>query len=302
MIDITNLTKSYGEHTALSDVSFRTEKSSICGIIGPNGAGKTTFLRLCAGILKPDSGVVKMNGEPVFDNPAAKQTLFYLPDEVYYPFSATINGLARFYKGYYPRFNTEWFRRMLKLFGLNPKKRMLGLSKGMKRQALISLAVAANPDYLLMDESFDGIDPVKRGIVKDLLLEYMAESGCCILISSHNLGEISALSDRVVMLGQKRVKFDCELGELGDHYLKIQAVFENVVPAMFAEDENILNAEINGRMLSGVLRGDIDELTAKLEKAGAEDIKSSRLSLEEIFILESQAEKGGTYDVSEIFK
>lgn len=302
MLDIINLTKNYGEFTALSGVSFSVGESSICGLIGPNGAGKTTLLKACAGILKPDSGDVQINGEPVFDSASARKTLFYLPDEAYFPFGTTINGIARFYRGYFPRFNTVRFRRMLELFELNPKKLMYGLSKGMKRQALISLAVAATPEYLLMDESFDGIDPVRRSIVKDLLLEYMAESGGCILISSHNLSEVSAICDRVVMLSSKQVKIDCDLSDLGDHYLKIQAVFKNDIPEHILNNADVLNAHASERMLTGVLRGNTDMLTVMLQRAGAEDIKSGRLSLEEIFMLESKEENGGKYDVGKIFE
>ena len=178
MIDVISVTKKYGDFTAIKDLSFHVEKASIYGLVGYNGAGKTTLLKTMAGVFKADSGEVRMFGDNVFDNPAVKQRVFYVPDDLYFKFNASMERMAKFYRNYYPKFSMSTFDKLSELFGLDKTKKINGFSKGMQRQAEMVLGMSTLPDILLLDESFDGLDPAKRNMAKKLLLEYMVEKGC----------------------------------------------------------------------------------------------------------------------------
>ena len=184
MIDIVNVTKRFGKFTALSGMNLSVGCSSIYGLVGYNGAGKTTLLKTVSGVYKPEEGEVRIGGENIFDNAKMKQRLFYVPDDLYFQPYASMEKMARFYKGYYPKFSDKTFQNLTKVFGLDSSKRINGFSKGMQRQAEFVLGMSAHPDVLLLDESFDGLDPAKRSLSKQLLVEYMAEKEVSIIVSS----------------------------------------------------------------------------------------------------------------------
>ncbi len=213
MIHIHHLSKAYGDTSVLEAIDLTVADGSIYSLVGYNGAGKTTLLSLMAGILAPDSGHVTMNvGEgdealPVFDREDVRRELFFIPDEPYILPSATMNTMASFYSGFYPRFSMETFCRLVEIFGLNPRKRIAGFSKGMKRQAAIMLGLSARTRYLLLDESFDGLDPTVRTTVCDLIMAYMADTGATVVMASHNLAAIEHICDTVGMLSGNRIVY-----------------------------------------------------------------------------------------------
>ena len=166
MIEIKNITKKYGDFTAIEDISFNVEKSSIYGLVGYNGAGKTTLLKTASGIFKPESGEVLFDGENVYNNGEVRSKLIYVPDEVYFLKGASLERMAKFYKGYYPNFNDKVFKNMTEAMGLDSKKNIGSFSKGMQRQAEVILAMSTMPKYMLLDEVFDGIDPQKRNLCR----------------------------------------------------------------------------------------------------------------------------------------
>ena len=150
----------------MSELSFHVEKASIYGLVGYNGAGKTTLLKTISGVYRPEGGEVKILGENIFENAKMKQRLFYVPDDLYFQPYASMEKMARFYKGYYPKFNETTFNNLTGLFGLDKTKRLNSFSKGMQRQAEMVLGMATHPEVLLLDESFDGLDPAKRNMAK----------------------------------------------------------------------------------------------------------------------------------------
>ena len=171
MIEIKNVTKKFGDFTAIEDISFKVEESSIYGLIGYNGAGKTTLLKTCAGIYRADGGSVLINGENVYDNGKLRSDLFYVPDDLFFLKNASLNKMKAFYKGYYPNFSDRVFNNMVEAMGLDVKKNIGSFSKGMQRQAEVVLAMSTRPKYMLLDEVFDGIDPQKRNLCKKMFIE-----------------------------------------------------------------------------------------------------------------------------------
>ena len=168
MIEINRVSKSFGDKTVLDDVTVTVSDGSISGLVGYNGAGKTTLLCLIAGLYAPDKGNItadidggglvsgKLN---VYASEAARRDIFLIPDDPYILPQANLNTMAAFYRGFYPHFSMETLAKLTAIFGLDPKKKLNGFSKGMKRQAAIILGLSSRARYLLLDESFDGLDP-----------------------------------------------------------------------------------------------------------------------------------------------
>ena len=184
MIEIKRLTKAYDKAPVLRDVNLAVPDKSVFGLVGINGAGKSTLLRLISGVLKADNGIILIDGEPVYENEAAKRQIFFLPDDPYYTSNINGSGLAELYKTFYD-FDAEVYGRYLDQFKLSPKAPIRNFSKGMKRQVFVSLALAVRPKYLLLDEAFDGLDPLARMVFKRGVIDLVEEKGSTVIISSH---------------------------------------------------------------------------------------------------------------------
>ena len=207
MIEVCGVTKSYYGAPVLQEVSFTAERGQALGLIGYNGAGKTTLLHIIAGIYRPDSGDVRVGGLPVYDNPAAKAGVFMLTENVYFLPRASLSDMGDYYRGYYKSWNDGVFARLCAAFGLDAGAKVAGFSRGMKRQAGIALAFAIAPQYLLLDEVFDGLDLAMRRVTRKLLADYIAASGAAVVITSHNLLELEDHIDKVAMLHGNTLKY-----------------------------------------------------------------------------------------------
>ncbi|HOO26005.1 MAG TPA: ABC transporter ATP-binding protein [Clostridiales bacterium] len=298
MIDVINVTKKYGDFTAISDLSFKVNKASIYGLVGYNGAGKTTLLKVISGVFKPEGGKVEIFGENVYENPAVKQRLFYVPDDLYFRPYASMEKMARFYKGYYPKFSESTFNNLAEVFELDKSKRINGFSKGMQRQAELVLGLATHPDILLLDESFDGLDPAKRNVVKKLVLEYVAEKECTVIISSHNLHELGDLCDNIGLINGKKIVLDASVDELSKGRKRYRLVFDRDVIAEDFAGLEIKKFAKDGKIVSFSVSGDLDAAEAKIREMNPILIESFPLSVEEIFLEEME---GTGYDFSKIF-
>ncbi len=296
MIHIDHLHKAYGDLSVLEDIHLSIADGSIYGLVGYNGAGKTTLLSIMAGILSPDKGRITMDmGEgstplTVFDHESIRRELFFIPDEPYVLPAASMNTMASFYRGFYPCFSMETFHRLVKVFGLDPKKRISGFSKGMKRQAAIVLGLSARPRYLLLDESFDGLDPSIRLTVCDLLMEYMADTGATVVMASHNLGAIEHICDTVGMLSGSRIVYSAEMDDLRAAYCRVRMVQGEEItdPAALTEGIPCGDIHVTGKVLTGVVRLPADE-AERLFRARADVrlFEAHSMSLEEIFRFEN---------------
>ena len=284
MIEVKNVVKSFDGLRALEALSITVPDGAVYGLVGPNGAGKSTIIRHLAGIYRQDSGDVLIGGEPVYENPAVKERIAYIPDDVFYYTQATIRDMMKFYRDLYPRFDTACFEKLGGAFELDPKRPVRKLSKGQQKQAAFWLALSMRPDIVILDEPVDGLDPVMRRQVWSLLLEDVAERGTTVLVSSHNLRELEDVCDHVGIMNRGRMLLERSLSELQDNIVKIQLAFAEETP--LPQDLQILHHSETGRLQQLILRGKADELQAKLTACRPLFLDVLPLTLEEIFIYE----------------
>ena len=298
MIDVQSVTKRYGKFTAVQNLSFKVGKSSIYGLVGYNGAGKTTLLKTIAGVFKADGGKVLIDGKDVFKNAEVRQNLFYVPDDIYFEPYTTMSKMADFYKGYYPNFSQNTFDKLVKVFELNKDARLSSFSKGMQRQAEMILGMSTHPQVLLLDESFDGLDPAKRNTMNNMLLEYMAEKECSIIISSHNLHELTDICDHIGLINGKRIVLDCSTEEISGSRCKFRLVFADDKEQNDFKDLDVKKFHKDGRIITISVNGDSSEAERKIAAMSPLMLEKFPLTLEEIFLEEME---GTDYDFKEIF-
>ena len=299
MIEFRNVTKSYGDFTAVEDISFSACDSSVCGLIGYNGAGKTTLIKCAAGLYKPDSGKVLIDGESTYNSDEVRSRLLYVPDERCFPVGSTPNSAARFYKDYYPEFSFGNFERMLKLFELDGDAKIRGFSKGMQRQTEIALALASSPKVLLLDECLDGLDIAKKDICKQLFMDYMAQSGCTMLISSHAIADLQNLCDRIVLISGKRMQMNCCTDDIPSTWRKFRLQFDFEPTRSIFGNIDIKKLDIDGRSAVVTVCGHIDDARAKLDALEPLFIDEFPMELEEIFLQETEDKSD---EISKVFE
>ena len=281
MITIKGLRKSYGTKEVLSGVSLTVPDASVFGLVGINGAGKTTLLRMMADVLRPDEGTVEYDGENIAGNAKKRKELFFLPDDPYYAAGTTVEKLVELYKSFYS-FDDELFSRYEKLFSLERRTPVRNFSKGMKRQAFAALALACRPKYLLLDEAFDGLDPLarlelKRGIIS---LE-----GTTAVISSHSLRELEDICSGFALLDGGAVADAGDLSETLERVHKFQAAFDEPVPRERFPFE-CLSFESEGRVVRFVVRGEREEVVSALRALSPIFVEEIKVDFEELFLCE----------------
>ena len=284
MIEVKELHKSFDGFEALSGLNIHVPRGAVYGLVGPNGAGKSTVIRHLAGIYRQDSGEVLIGGEPVFENPAVKAKLAYIPDDIFYFGAATIRDMKNLYRAMIPTFSDERFEKLREAFPLEEKRAMRRLSKGMQKQAAFWIALSCCPEVILLDEPVDGLDPVMRRQVWSLLLQDVAERGTTVLVSSHNLRELEDVCDHVGIMDKGRMLLERPLAALQENTVKIQLALPD--GAELPEGLDILHETRTGRLRQLILRGNGDELTARLQVCNPFFLDVLPLSLEEIFIYE----------------
>ena len=291
MITLNHITKTFGTFKALDDLTLTVPKGAVYGLVGPNGAGKSTAIRHITGVYRPDSGAVTVDGKPVYENPEIKQTIGYIPDEIFYFTPATLEDMRKFYAGLYPRFDNDLFQRLKDIFNLPEKTPIRRYSKGMQKQAAFQLTLCCRPDVLVLDEPVDGLDPVMRRQVMSLILSDVAERGTTVLISSHNLRELEDVCDHVGIMDHGRMLLEKSLEDMQGMTHKLQIVGE--VP----QGLDILHESTSGRLKTLIVRGQAWEVREKAEQANPAYFDVLPLSLEEIFIYELG---GVNYEVKNI--
>ena len=284
MIAVKNLVKTFDGFRALDDLTMTVPRGAVYGLVGPNGAGKSTLLRHLTGIYRPDSGTVTVDGEPVFENPAVKRRIAYIPDDVFYFRSASIADMASFFAGACPTFDWERYEKLRKAFDLDEKQPIRRFSKGMQKQAAFWLAMSMAPDVLVLDEPVDGLDPVMRRQVWSLVMADVADRGTTVLVSSHNLRELEDVCDHVGILDHGKLLLERSLSDLQENIVKVMIALPE--GQALPQDLNILHDQATGRMHTLILRGDADALEAYLAAAQPQYMDVVPLTLEEIFIYE----------------
>lgn len=289
MIKAENVTMRFDDFTALNNLSCSIPDSCIYGLVGSNGAGKSTFLRLISGVYKPESGNITIDGQPVWENPEAKQKIVYVPDDLYFLPQSNMERMAHFYKALYPDFSFERFRNLTATFKLNPKANLNTFSKGMRRQAATILALSTMPQYLFFDETFDGLDPVMRNLVKQVIYNDVLERKTTTIITSHSLRELEDGCDQLALLHKGGIVFESDIQNLKTSLFKVQIGFHEHYGKEKFEGIEMLSYTQMGSVASFIARGDKDEAAVKLNAMNPVLIDFLPLSLEEVFIYEMEA-------------
>ena len=298
MIQVNNLVKTFDGFRALDGLTMRVEPGSIYGLVGPNGAGKSTVLRHIAGVYRPDSGSVLVDGQPVYENPAVKQGIAVIPDELYYFNSASTRDMMKFYRGIYPQFDDKRYQALREAFPeVDDRQPIRRLSKGMQKQSAFWLALCCAPKLLVLDEPVDGLDPVMRRQVWSLLMGDVAQRGTTVLISSHNLRELEDVCDHVGILSHGKVLLERSLTDLQDNIVKLQIAFAQEEPPAFPKDLHILHTAQVGRVFTLILRGNPADIKARMAPLNPILMEALPLSLEEIFIYELGGEDYAVRDI-----
>ena len=285
-IEVRELVKSFDGFRALDGLNISVPKGAVYGLVGPNGAGKSTVIRHLAGIYKQDSGEVLIDGEPVYENTAVKSRIAYIPDEIFYFSQASLNDMMKFYSSVYPAFSPERFEKLGEAFELDRKRHIRKFSKGMQKQAAFLLALSQCPDVVILDEPVDGLDPVMRRQVWNILLGDVAENGTTVIVSSHNLRELEDVCDHVGIMDKGKMCIERSLGDLQSSIVKIQLALPDGVS--LPDGLEVLHSSSVGRVQQLILRGNAEELTAKLYTCAPLLCDILPLSLEEIFIYEME--------------
>ena len=296
MLEMKNVTKTFGNFRALDDLTLTVPSGRVYGLVGPNGAGKSTAIRHLTGVYRPDSGSVTMDEQPIYENPAVKATIGYIPDEIFYYPSATLEDMRKFYRGIYPTFDDALFDKLYDVFQLPKRTPIRRFSKGMQKQAAFWLALSAMPDYLILDEPVDGLDPVMRRQVWSLMMGDVAERGTTVLVSSHNLRELEDVCDHVGIMDHGHVLLERSLAQLQDNMVKLQVVFPDGMEDVPAELP-VLHASKLGRVHTLIMRMNAQEATERLMAYNPLLVDAVPLTLEEIFIYELG---GADYAVKDI--
>ena len=298
MIEARNVVKAFDGFRALDGLTMTVPRGSIYGLVGPNGAGKSTLLRHVTGIYRQDSGSVLLEGNPIYENPAAKARIASIPDELYYFLSASTRDMMRFFKGFYPRFDGARYEALKDVFTtINEKQPIRRLSKGMQKQAAFWLALCCRPEVLVLDEPVDGLDPVMRRQVWSLLMGDVAEHGTTVLVSSHNLRELEDVCDHVGILSHGKVLLERSLTDLQDNILKLQVAFRDGELPRLPEELNVLHVTQVGRVHTLIVRGSPEEIKGRVAALDPLFLEALPLSLEEIFIYELGGEDYAVRDI-----
>jgi len=291
MLEMKHVSKTFGDFKALDDLSLAVPQGAVYGLVGPNGAGKSTAIRLVNGIYRPDSGEITLEGLPIYENPVVKQSIGYIPDDVFFFPAATMEEMRRFYRQIYPKFDDGLFDRLYEVFELPKKAQIRRFSKGMQKQAAFHLTLCCRPEVLILDEPVDGLDPVMRRQVMSMILSDVAEHGTSVLVSSHNLRELEDVCDHVGIMDHGKMLLQKSLSDMQGSTVKLQIVGD--VPAGL----EVLHESSSGRLKTLIVRGGAVEVSEKAAAAKSPYFDVLPLSLEEIFIYELG---GVNYEVKNI--
>lgn len=294
MLEIDQISKTLGNKKILNNCSLTLENGSVLGLIGPNGAGKSTLLRCICDVYQVDEGTITVNGETIHENEYLKQNILYLSDDPFYLYNATIKDMKEFYQIFYPQFDEKIYQKYLALFKLNENKVMNNFSKGMKRQAFILMALAISPKILLLDESFDGLDPMMRLLFKRAINECIEKKDMSIIISSHNLRELEDICDTFAILEDAHIETSGSIDDTKESIHKIQIAFKEAKQQADFNELDMMHYASVGRIITMVVKGNIEDIKQYLQTMNPLILDILPVNLEEIFIYEM--EKKGVFN------
>lgn len=286
MIELEGVSKRFGKIEALNDVTLEVNQGSVFGLVGSNGAGKTTLLKILAGIYRQDSGQVRIDSQNIYENNRVKERTFFIPDHLYFFSNYSVEDTAAFYRSVYKTWDQERYVKLSGLFDIDAHRPIKTLSKGIQRQVAFWLGMSLAPDVMLLDEPLDGLDPVMRHKVKNLIFQDVAERAMTVMISSHNLRELEGICDYVGILHSGNMLIQKEMDDLKADLHKVQVGFSDGIPMGLLAGIEVLHQEQRGRVLIIVARGEREGLVQKLQAFQPAIMDVLPLTLEEIFIYE----------------
>ncbi len=286
MIKASGIVKTFGDFRALDGFEINVEKGSIYGLVGPNGAGKTTIINHLTGVLKPDEGTVEIDDQPVWENSDLKQKVLCINDEWYYFGSYTVKEMAKFYESIYKNFNRERYERLGEVLKIEENRQIRRLSKGMKKQVAFRIVLSCMPEVLILDEPLDGLDPVMRKQIMNVIIGDVAERGMTVLVSSHNLRELEDICDHVGIIHNGRMVMEKPLCDLKGNIQKVQTVFDGELPEELKNEIDILHTAKTGSVYTLIVKGATDDVAAKIRRFNPVIFDKVSLTLEEVFIYE----------------
>lgn len=284
MIEVKNVYKSYEKSEVLHGISLVLNPGEIHGLIGENSAGKTTLIKCIVGLYQTDKGEIKLDGEEIFDQPKSKIRIGYVADSNEYIRFYNGAKMVRMYQRFYPKFDTEKFNQLNKVFNLPLEKSIQALSKGQKMLLSIMLEIAKKPDYLILDEPTLGLDPVAKEKFYEVLIKEAEENNIGVLISSHNLYGLERICDSITMLHAGRVEHQMSLDSMKDVLVKLNVVFEGGANPEIYNRKDILRISNVGSIYTLVIKDYTPEKEEELKKLGAGFIEMVNINLEELFV------------------
>lgn len=296
MIKVTNLTKIFDGYKAVDGVSCEIPDGCIYGMVGSNGAGKSTFLRMLSGVYKQDEGEILYDGVPVYENVDVKKRIAFVADDLFYLNNATMDRMAKCYASYYENFDMDRYRTLTEAFKLDPKKSLNTFSKGMRRQAAIIMAVSTRPDYLFLDETFDGLDPVMRNLVKSLICKDVEERKATAILTSHSLRELEDTCDQLGLLHKGGLLLESDISDIKTSLFKIQVAFSDPYTKEDFDGMEMLHFEKQGSVANIIMKGDMEEARLAILAKNPLFLDMLPLTLEEVFTYEMEA-LGYSFDI-----
>ncbi len=288
MIKITNLSKNFGKKNVLENLNCTIKTNSIYGLIGANGAGKSTLLRIINDIFKRDSGLVEINGKEVEDNQELKQKLVFIPDDLYFFPNYTLKDMAKFYASMYEAFDMSYVEELAGILKLDMNAKIQNFSKGMKRQCALICAISTNADYMFFDETFDGLDPVVRNLIKKIIAKQMEKKSTTIIMTSHNLRELEDICDNLGLLYKGGILFESDIDTLKTNMFKVQISLKEDFNKESFEGLEIMNFKKMGSVATIIIKGEKEAAEENLKKLNPIILDFLPLTLEEMFIYEME--------------
>ncbi|MBQ2889694.1 MAG: ABC transporter ATP-binding protein [Clostridia bacterium] len=286
MIQVKNVSKTFDDFKVLDDFSLNVKKGTIYGLVGPNGAGKTTIINHINGVLKPDAGEIYIDGERVYENNKIKESVLSIADDWFYYSTYTIKQMAHFYRDIYPSFNMERYEAIKGIFKIDEKRQIRKLSKGMKKQVAFWLTLSAMPSVLILDEPLDGLDPVMRKQVLNLVIADVTDREMTVLVSSHNLRELEDICDWVGIIHKGKMIIEKPLDDLKGSVHKYQMVIDENCAKKLEENSDVLHISKTGSVYNVIMRGDAQETHSNMKALSPMLCERISLTLEEVFIYE----------------
>lgn len=286
MIEFINVNKKFDDKLVLEDLNLTINEGSIVGLVGPNGSGKSTLLRLLSGVLETDAGVVRIDEQNVYDNNKVKSEVFFLADDPYFFAQSTIIDIKQFYKIFYKNFSEDIFNDLLREFKLDPNAKINSFSKGMKRQVSVILAFSCQAKILLLDEAFDGLDPLMRFKLRQHITDKTYQKDGIVVISSHNLRELEDICDSVAIIDNHSVKINYSTQEYQEIYHRFQVAFSEPFDAKKFDVLNPIHVSGKSQVFTVILKGKQEELEESLRAFSPIILERSGVSLEEIYVYE----------------